>query len=396
MWVCSFVAFAAMFASYDDAILELDADSFQHSARRVLPLAPATSSTSEDDPYRRIPHALGLDMPWRYSADADPALEPHLSDPAFDDREWELLPTDLSFWPPERTFGDVAWFRLHLRVAPELIGTPIGLLFSHTGDLDAWFDGAPVLAAHAPGGAAEFDPITKIVVPSSTDHVLAMRLRAKGLDAVRARGIVAGAFVTLIDPARTPELTRPIRDRLRSVQGVLVGAAVALALLHLCMFVLMRERRENLFFALEVFSVAGIIACAFGTGHAQALRELLLLLSGFQISIVFTALFGVMAAYAIFLPAMPKRIWLFAGVGLLVAISTFFTRILASHLFALVLLIEQLRVIARAFVEKKPGSRIIGLGSVIFLFTALLQMLGGLGLINLFEPLIYMYGFACL
>src|SRR5262245_9498569 len=165
MWVCSFVALAAISAPNDGvehALVELDATSFEHSARRVLPLLPATSSTSEDDPFRRIQNAMGLDMPWRSSAIVDPTLEPHVPDPTFDDSEWELLPTDLSLWPEDRTFGGSAWFRIRLRVAPELIGTPLGLLISHTGDLDAWFDGAPIVAAHAPGGAAELDPTMKI------------------------------------------------------------------------------------------------------------------------------------------------------------------------------------------------------------------------------------------
>src|SRR5262245_19476363 len=82
-------------------VVELSPAGFDAGARRYLPLAPRVDPPEKFDRYRVIAAAIGLDVPWRYSA----ADVPRFADPAFDDQSWETASTILSDWPKDRPFG---------------------------------------------------------------------------------------------------------------------------------------------------------------------------------------------------------------------------------------------------------------------------------------------------
>jgi signal transduction histidine kinase len=398
---------AAMFAviswpqegSATGGTVELSEAGFDQGAWRFLPLAPSAEKPEKLDRYRLIKRAIGLDVPWRYH----PGDDPSYADPTFDDRTWELATTVLSAWPEDRRFGegvggDVGWFRLNLRVAPELRGRPLGLLIAHTGDVDVFLDGTKLFSAHNPdgGGAVRFYPTPRAVVLSDEHAVLAVRISGEAIARLRANRLVAGFFASVVDLDHFVDHGGDAEARMVGAQSFFLGAAFALALLHLCMFVLMRERRENLFFAIEVFAVATLLFSAFSSAQVTSIDGLFTAIFFFRAGIVSSAIFGVIANYAIFMPAMPRRRVMILGItGAIAIFSAPFLPLETTYVFGLLVVIEQLRVIGAAFFKKLPGSRIIGAGSVIFLATALVQILGGLHVISFFQPMIYMGGFLC-
>ncbi len=369
----------------NDAVIELDAAAFERGARRILPMIQKSREIDLRDRYRSVKHAASLEGLWRYSNRGEDPAAPSVN---LDDSSWKLRSNDLSEWPGNETFGDAGWFRIRIRGADNLGDRALGLLISNSGPIEVWLDGQPIFEQ-----PFTFDPTPHPLYLHQAEHLLAIRLDGGGMEQLRDRGLASGFFPALVDLQPYLAEVRPRRD---SAPIFFAGAALALALLHLCMYALMRDRRENLFFALEVFSVAGILASSTTTPLALSSFDLLWRVSAFQISVVGTALFGLIAAYLIFLPELPKRVKYLSVAAVLAVIVGQIGPLFVPHLFAILLLFEQVRVVVTAFFKKMPGSKIIGVGSVIFLFTAFLQLLATIKVVELFEPLIYMYGFTCL
>src|SRR5262245_18572355 len=66
--------------------------------------------------------AIELDkLGWKYA----PGDEPRFADPQFDDRAWTTLADSAK--PEDSAWHGSGWFRLHLRVAPELSGVSLNL-----------------------------------------------------------------------------------------------------------------------------------------------------------------------------------------------------------------------------------------------------------------------------
>lgn len=379
--------------------IELRRADFARGARRVFPLTPTAEVVDPGDRYRSMPSAIELIGVWRYHPGLPGGGDEHLAARDLDDRDWALLSTDLAAWPKDRAFGEAGWFRLHLRAEPVLLGQTLGLLIGHTGNLDVFLDGKPLYSVHgAPGGsdAVRFDPFPYVFSLDAGDHVLAVRLQSASIDRLRAAGFIAGVFPSIVDPNTNLPGQHAHHVAMVAATTFFIGFSIALALVHLCMFVLLPERRENMFFAAESASVAAVIFCAVGTARVESMFALRAYMAGFQSAVALSAVFATFALYAIFLPALPRlRTRAIIVSAFAVVLISPLVPIWVSHVYALTLAAEQVRVIAVAHRKKQPGSRIIGLGTAIFISAAIFQVLGGLGVISIFQPLVYNAGFAC-
>lgn len=393
----SLIQARAAFAGVAGGEIELRKADFALGARRVFPLTPVADVVDPDDRYRSMPAAIELIGVWRYHAGLPGGRDEHLAARELDDRDWELLSTDLAAWPKDRAFGESGWFRLHLRAEPVLLGQTLGLLIGHTGDLDVFLDGKPLYSVHGAGEeAARFDPFPYVLSLDAGEHVLAVRLQSKAIDRLRAMGLVAGVFPSIVDPNVNLPGQHAHHVAMVAATTFFIGFSIALALVHLCMFVLLPERRENLFFAAQSASVALVIFCAVGTARVESIFSLRAHMAGFQTAVILSAVFATFADYSIFLPKLPRlRTRLIIVSTAAVVLASPFVPIWVSHVYALFHAAEQVRIIGVAYAKKQPGSRLIGLGTAIFVAAAIFQVLGGLGVISTFQPLVYNTGFVC-
>ena len=114
--VCCFVAFMMLLASAGQA-----------QSNEVFTLAAGSLQNGQ---------AVELDkLGWKYA----PGDDPQFADPQFDDRAWATL-TD-SAKPEDSGWHGSGWFRLHLRVAPELANVPLNLEMAHLGASEVYLNG---------------------------------------------------------------------------------------------------------------------------------------------------------------------------------------------------------------------------------------------------------------
>ena len=113
---------------------------------------------------------------WKYSSDDNPQF----ADPQFDDRAWATL-TD-SAKPEDSDWHGSGWFRLHLRVAPQLSNVALNLEMAHYGASEVYVNGKLLKRFGVVGKTREEETVFNpnalplaVVLQSGAEQVMAVR-----------------------------------------------------------------------------------------------------------------------------------------------------------------------------------------------------------------------------
>jgi two-component system NtrC family sensor kinase len=178
----------------------------------------------------------------------------------------------------------------------------------------------------------------------------------------------------------------------------LTAFALAFCLVHLFAYLYYRNLRSNLYYAYFTASIAALtfFPAQLGVTHQPGLFILYHAL--FKVSILATSLFGMLFLYNLFYDRIPRWAKWAASLGGLLALAVVWVPRDVVYLYSLLILADMTKVVIVAAMRRKPGSRLVGSGYLIFGLACAWQMLHETGALPDINPVIdnfvFMYGTA--
>jgi serine phosphatase RsbU (regulator of sigma subunit) len=360
--------------------------------------------------------AVELDkLGWKYQ----PGDDPRFADPQFDDRAWATLAASAKPQDSPSGWHGIGWFRLHLRVAPELSNVALNLEMAHLGASEVYLNGKLIKRFGVVGKTqAEETAINPnalpllVVLQNGTEQIIAVRYsnqQVADVNSFLARWMLSGespfGFKGIGFSSRVREFDAAASQRRMgygawpspfSFLATETTAFLSFGILHLLLFAFLARQRSNLFYGLFLFGfgINTFLLILLLSAHYGPTGFYLLLAWGLGIT-WFPALISLVAfLYSAFTPGLPRRIWLLlAGAFLLefwgaVWPVKYWTA--PAYLLDAAVTFEMLRIIVGAIRRQLPGARIVGVGLLLLSFTLAQSLLAtpnmltyGLGLFGM-------------
>jgi serine phosphatase RsbU (regulator of sigma subunit) len=302
----------------------------------------------------------------------------------FDDSEWETTNTQLN--PnnlPKSGWQGVGWFRLHIVVDSTLINKPLGLSIWQAGTSQLYLDGTLIytFGEHRDDWTGAPKVIT---FDGKKRHVIAVRYSNLSVKKFHSAGYNAGFFLQLGKVNRMAE-ERIRKDRsLIGYQMFLTSLPLGIGLLHLILFAFFPSLKQNLFFALFLFSYAINTFFDYQISLSPDIGQNLFFLRMLQAPVALVLLFQLRVVYSLFYKALPKQFWLISLAAFILCVRAIYNPIenigLFNQIVGGVIFIEIIRVILIALFKKREGAWIIGLAYLVFMFFSYLQGLKDKGI----------------
>jgi PAS domain S-box-containing protein len=329
---------------------------------------------------------------WKVRLGDDPAW----ARPELDDSAWETMPSGMRPGATVSGWRGIGWFRLWVDVSPEMAGRPLPLYGRFIGAAEVFVDDERMFSFGDPDtvrstGSTPTRYIAHVprwvTFPRAGRHLIAVRFASAHVAALKRIGFPAGfelAFGHSVSPG-----SKLFGQR---VNFFFIGTAVTLALLHLLVFLFYRDKRENLYYALAVASVAAISFSQQAVLWATTATTIQLIYGVFGAAVAFSCVLLLRFYYAVFAPRLPRGYWAIFVAGCGIALVSWTVPRTVYYGFGGLVLIEHFRVLITAIVRRVNGAWIIGIGGAVWISGASAQMLGDTGVIPSL-PNAYLYGF---
>ncbi|MBL8205837.1 MAG: hypothetical protein JNM09_16505, partial [Blastocatellia bacterium] len=343
--------------------------------------------------------AVELDkLGWKYSPNDDPRF----ADPQFDDSAWATLASSVKPQDSPSGWRGIGWFRLHLRVAPELSNVALNLEMAHLGASEVYVNGRLIKYFGVVGKTlAEetgFNPNAlplAVVLQADSEQVIAVRYsiqQAADLNSFlpwmllqggeNANGISGIGFHSRVREFGAAASQRGVGYAVWPFPfgyiAVQATAFLAFGILHLLLFAFFARQRSNLFYGLFLlgFGINDAVNIPYLAGH-YGLTGFYLLIGVSTVAIHLTPISLLAFLYSAFTPGLPRRIWAFLAGALLVI---FWWQVwpvkywpVIGIVYDVVIVLEVLRLVVGAIRRRLPGAGIVGVGALLFSLT-LVQM----------------------
>ncbi|MCZ6671398.1 MAG: PAS domain S-box protein [Verrucomicrobia bacterium] len=326
---------------------------------------------------------------WKYQPGDNMAW----AETAIDDGDWEeCVATELSSQRlPESGWNGIGWFRLHLEVAPALRNVPLALMLVQSGAAEIYLDGK---LTHTIGRVAAtreqeesivsweiWNPFL-ILFENGAEHVLAVRYSNSWSETVHREGFPAG-FEMSIGDWQAGIGYHTTRTRNWTVYQMLFsGIALAFAILNLLLFFFYPRIKANLYYAIFTGSVAIFTYLVFELAFITDPARYLVWVQVAKIAVVFFVISGVRFLYELYYSRPPVQFRLLAAACLMICLGVVYIQIGLIYLFAMLVLMEMLRVVVRAILRKQDGALIIGVGFLVFIGATVYQILMSINVVD--------------
>ncbi len=330
---------------------------------------------------------------WKYQAGDDPSW----CRPELDDTSWERLPTAWLEEPPAGGWDGIGWFRLRLRRSPNLEGRILGLSLRQHGASEVYLDCKLLLsygrvASDPAGEIAQWPRDTRLLpIYDTEDHVLAVRYSNASMTR-RPGGSRLGFVGFVTDLERNLERIYAHLGGRAGRWKLWVGAALAFALLHICLFVFRPLEKSNLYFAVAAAGFAGLMGfMGLEAYESDPMWAVLFTRAAFASGVVM--LLGFACFNELY---FENRWWWMLRLELLLGMlalvwSAVYGRPTAFYIYAFV--VVSTMVPGMTSIKKKDaGSTVLTLGFFVVGATGIAQVLNSLGWIGGVDREIYPYG----
>ncbi len=319
--------------------------------------------------------------------------------PEIDDRDWIAQKAQFREGNPPGWDG-IGWFRTRVVVAPSYPSDELVMAAFFIGALEIYLDGNLIdrtgdlsaITTASPEETPVRIPSTplKISLERGVEHVFAVRYGIPPTSDTERFDFPSGFILALVEPPALQELIAFDSHRRIAVSFGLGAFSLAIALLHLFLYYYQRSLTQNLYFAISCVGTSALVLTPLEMGLTGTLHTMAIAAFIFQMAMVVTGGFGILAQHTIFGHISAKMVRaVLIGVLVLCAVIGFlpmrFTYIVGS-----VLLIEQVRVVGKAVLRKQRGAWLVMLGCVAFAITGIAQMFNlvpeftyGIGLMTL-------------
>ena len=320
---------------------------------------------------------------WKYHSGDNPEW----AAPDFNDHDWEYINPELRRNAlPESGWDNTGWFRLHFIADSELAGRPLGVTVWQAGESQLYLDGKLIYTFSGDFNDGTGMPKT-LVMGKKEPHVIAVRYTNSNTEKFQNAGEAAGFYLRLGYVDEMAENRIQYERPLIGFQMFFTALPLAIGLLHLILFMYLPGLKQNLYFALFLFSYAAAIFFDYRTLLAADIGQQLFSLRMHSTMLPFWILFQLMFVYSLFYKKLPMQLWIISlgafGLGALAVYrpSDYFD---LFGIVYIVLYIEINRVIFLALYRKKEGAWIIAMGFLVFFFFGAIDTLLDKGIIESF------------
>ncbi len=335
---------------------------------------------------------------WKYSPNDDL----HFADPQFDDRAWATLASSAKPQESPSGWNGIGWFRLHLRVAPELGNVALNLEMAHLGASEVYVNGKLIRRFGVVGKTLAdekgFNPNALplgVVLQADSEQVIAVHYSIQqGADlnsflawyllqgGENANGISGIGFHSRLREFGAAASQRGVGYAVWPFPfgyiAVQATAFLAFGILHLLLFAFFARQRSNLFYGLFllIFGINDAVNIPYYAGH-YGLSGFYLLIGVSTVAIHLTPISLLAFLYSAFTPGLPRRMWFFLAGALAVI---FWWQVwpvkywqVIGIVYDVAIVLEVFRLVGGAIRRRLPGAGIVGIGVLLFSLT-LIQM----------------------
>jgi serine phosphatase RsbU (regulator of sigma subunit) len=314
----------------------------------------------------------------------------------FDDSSWEfvypeLRPNEL----PKSGWQGVGWFRLHIVVDSTLINKLLGLSIMQAGAAQLYLDGTLTytFGEHSNDRTGVAKALT---FDGKKKHVIAVRYSNTSFKKFHDIGFESG-FSLRLGNGNQMTRDRILYERtLINFQMIFTSLSLAFGFLHLILFAFSPRLKQNLYFALFLFSYAATIFFDYQQLLSTDIGQLLLFIRLHHAVWPLFFLFKLRFFYSLFYRNLPKQFWIFLLATLSWSVLAIFKPVESFESFDIVwwaIVIEISRIILLALFKKQEGTWIIGLAFLVFLISITFDTLMDLGIIVPFLEMRNPYAF---
>jgi len=335
---------------------------------------------------------VNLDNLWRYHSGNDSVW----ANPNYDDSAWDTLKTSLPSASTSKEFWKgVGWFRTNIRIDSSLLNQPVAFLISQMGASEIYLNGKLVKKLGTIGKSTDEEtpyqpsgvPFT-VLLDTSFTYNIAIRYsnqRAyEDFDWFTARFDLIGFTLALRD--NDDAITSKVESEMATVTvNILIsGIFLALALLYFSLFVFYSDKKENVYYSLFNFCVFILFATSMFQRFVKSKLDLFALyniLSSAFITIVFIFYLGFL--FSIFYTKIPKLFYALSIIAVAFIISDVFkfNKALIDKIqlvFIALTTLVGLFIIIQAIRKKKDNAWIIGTGVILFVLFVMALFIAGI------------------
>lgn len=349
-----------------------------------------TTLAASDIPAKEV---LGIQYGWRYHAGDDSRWSARV----FDDSSWEIVNCRLDADNlPVGGWNGKGWFRLNLDIDSSLWNVPVALSFRQAGSSEVYVDGRLryiVGPAFRVSDTSSVPVLTRnpgiLVFGSGRHHVIAVRY-ATTVEQVLPYSKIP-AFFEGFQPWLENVATSVAGARTASVrEWVFTTILVALALLHLILFVFYPRLRENLYYALSTLGVAGVWYANNETVFPVEESRVFLMNAASQVLESVALIFGVILVYSFTRARLPRHVMFYIIAAAVLAVwgSVRPGPLYKNFNDALVVIVfaEMVWRVFRANGMDRKGGLILMTGFLVFAATVIWGVLSGYGMTPQITP----------
>lgn len=294
----------------------------------------------------------------------------------------------------------IGWFRYSFQVAEGLKDIPLVMFLAQFGASEIYLDGMLIGEFGEVGDGRQMeqlyliDNLTSFVpIPplEAGEHVVAIKFSNTAAVANMFYRMPVG-FRFLIGERDYGVMLRGWVIRLITLHQMLFVIPLSMSLLHFLLFLFNKYNREDLFYSLLTFSIAGMIYAPMSLTFVHDVGTYVMQLTWFKLSLALSGIFGLWFIQNFFEGRISAYFKFVVFVGTVLSLLAFFLSVEVYFIFLLFTYPPAVRTIFRAFCEKKRGSGVVGVGLLVFFGCCILQILLEFDLVDrpiLFFPYIY-------
>ena len=332
---------------------------------------------------------------WKYH----PGDNPEWANSDFNDSSWEMISPELkSYDIPYTKWQETGWFRLHIALDSALVGKPIGLLIWQAGNSQIYIDGNLRYTFGERGEKNTGIPKT-LTFGDNKNHVIAIRYSNTSLKKFHKAGMAAGIYLRLGIHEKLAEERIRYERPLIGYQFFFTAICMAIGLLHLILFIFFPNIKQNLYFALFLFSYAAAIFFDYQQLLSTDMQQTLFSIKMHHAIWPFFLLFQLRFFYSLFYPKLPKhywQYWIIVVIAISLSIVAIYNPVKSVELIDILVMavvVEISRIIVVAFIKKREGTWIIALAFLLFLFFFILDYVMDAGISVPFQEMRNPYAF---
>jgi serine phosphatase RsbU (regulator of sigma subunit) len=264
---------------------------------------------------------------WLYHAGDNPLWK----NSDYPDSSWETVdPRLLRENLPSTGWYGIGWFRLHIQIDSLLLSKPLGIIIAHAGASEIYLNGKKLcmfgkILENSNSEEGYWDLNPKSITLNKLKNVIAIRYFNHSYSYLHKFAYLAGFSFTLGD------IDYMIGHRINNMRSqsvlqlVFMVFPIALAILHIFLFIFSPDAKQNLYYAIFLGFISIFIYFNYQWLFTDSLIHTVFFNRFAITSLIFSTIFGIMTIYSLF-TKLPRHFYYLILLGIIISVWGFFVR----------------------------------------------------------------------